>query len=202
MSNKVRCLKCKGQKEYSGIGGIMKSCEPCGASGYVEKVNVSVAQVEKEEEIVHIEPVSVSAVEAFESMGVPAEIIAEALTIVPEIVQVPAAVVVPEIDEFTQAVIDEPRLDPIAWQEKYKHVTRLFGMTITGHFGELVSKVERAAIRANYASNQVIGERTVDLSVSQDAVSRGDNEYTAYQAQEKKLIAENAANEKKKKASK
>ncbi len=197
MSNKVRCLKCRGQKEYAGMGGIMKDCEVCNGTGKVEPVKLEI--VENKKEIEHVEPVkeelkveTVSAAEAFASMGVPAEVVKEAMANPPLIVSQGEILPLnaPVIDEFMQAVLDEPRMDPISWQAKYKHVSRLFGVDITGHFGELVTKVERAAIRANYASTQVIAERTVDLSVSQDSVSNSDPEYAAFTAQEKKLKAE------------
>lgn len=166
------------------MGGIMKDCPSCDATGKVEvialkqapsvdAVNISAKPVDKQEENVHVTE-TVGAAEAFESMDIPKEVVAQ---VVPK----------PEIDEFMQAVLDEPRMKPEDWMAKYKHIPRLFGMTMTGHFGELTTKVQRAAIRANYAQAQVMGERIVDLGAAQDTAIRNDAEYKAYQAQEKKL---------------
>ncbi len=129
----------------------------------------------------------VSAAQAFESMGVPKSVIKEVIT--QDLSEATDAFPAP-IDELMVAILDEPRMDPLEWAAKYRHVDRLFGKTIDGRFDELCTKVQRAAMRANYATGQVIADRVVNLSASQDAVSKSDPEFVTYQAKEKKLMAE------------
>lgn len=192
--SKIKCLKCKGLGEYAGMGGIMRECGTCDGTGKIER--------DMPERVTE----TVSATEAFVSMGIPLgvvnQVIAPAVenTVSPGLIKetiaiegikqdnkpAPVARQEPAIDEVMQAVIDEPRMEALAWKNKYRHVKGLFAKSIiTGQYEELITKVQRAAMRANYASNQVIAERVVDMGALQDATVINSPEYKAYAAQEK-----------------
>lgn len=191
---KIRCQKCRGQKEFAGIGGIMKRCDMCNATGLVEQVVKKAPEVVK---VNHIEEAleKVSAAEVVASAAIdnsPKQTLpkrkSRARAKVVEPVAVVAEVAAPVIDEFTQAILDEPKMTPEAWQAKYRHIDRLFGIDKTGSFGALVSHAQRAAIRANYAATQYRAPRTVDLQAAQDSAVATDLEYAAYVANEKRMI--------------
>lgn len=199
---KVRCSKCRGQKKYVGIGGITKDCIECDGTGTVEqempKLVREIASPEPEPEPEpQPEPVKQAPPKKRPSRAKSAKSAAvKAPDVKPEVK--PGPIFPGYDDEFMRAILDEPKMDPLAWAAKYKHVDRLFGMTITGHFGELTTKVQRAGIRESYAMKTPMAPRVVDLSASQDAATKGDSEYASYQAKEKKALEE----QKKKKAGK
>ena len=188
------------------MGGILKDCEACDGTGKVdhiadasEMVDVIESVGEEYDRILdavnHVDHIEdplykvelVSSAKAFESMGIPKAVVQEVIT--KDLSEASDAFPAP-VDEFMVAILDEPRMDPLEWAAKYRHVDRLFGKTIDGRFDELCTKVQRAAMRANYAGDQVIADRIVNMSAGQDAASKSDPEYKAYQAREKKLMAE------------
>lgn len=156
-TNTVRCQACRGQKEAPGLGGIVKKCRACDGAGQVE---IAVVTSAPSNAVV----TTISTDEAVKTVGrkrKPKNKEPETVDMFP--------VIAPGIDEFTQAILDEPRLDPLTWKAKYKHIPRLFGINpMTQMFDELISKVERANIRATYASAQPKIARKVDMTKSQD----------------------------------
>ena len=185
-ANMIRCTKCLGQKGYYGIGGLYRDCDVCDKTGKIE--------APKRLEAIPEEPVTqtVSVSEAFASMGIPAAIIAEAAAteaVDKALAQSQANFKKKEetkVDELMQAVLDEPRMTPEMWKAKYQHVERLFGRSIiTGCMEEMISKVQRAQMRANHAMQTPMAPRTVDLGKAQDMAVQSDPEYKAYVAQEK-----------------
>ena len=198
-TEKIRCGRCRGQKEYAGMGGIMKECEVCDGTGKVAIVDMSVNDIDKGEEIVSVEhseeeldmveSVTDSDIGDVKVSDVTVTLVTEAQAS-EQIDNQPKQTLPlkqPELDELMQAVLAEPGMKPEDWARKYAHVDRLFGMTITGHHGELVTKVQRAEMRATYASQQPKADRQVDLKVAQDMASKTDPDYAVYQAEEKKL---------------
>jgi hypothetical protein len=182
--DKTRCLKCRGQGEYAGIGGIMKNCIACDGKGKIEVIKDSPKETLPKKKVKEVE--AVSAPEAFESMGIPASVINEVIT--KDLSEDSNNFPKPELDELTQAILDEPRMEAMAWAKKWCHVKQLFAMSpITGRYEELITKVQRAGMRATFAQGQEIAPRVVDLSKAQDSTIKSDPEYKAYQAQEKKL---------------
>lgn len=195
-ANMVRCTKCLGQKEYFGIGGIVKSCDTCNATGKVEAPKR--LETIPEETVTPVTDI-ISAAEAFKSMGIPDAIIAEAAAteaVDKALAQSQANFKKEEtkVDELMQAVLDEPRMTPEMWKAKYQHVERLFGRSIiTGCMEEMISKVQRAQMRANHAMQTPMAPRKVDLGRAQDMAVQSDPEYKAYVAQEK-MRTEKAVN--------
>ena len=180
-TNTTRCTACRGQKEFAGLGGIMKKCHHCDGKGSVSAIvatstesNAIVADMAAaatDEVISAIKRKRPSRAKAKEPETVDM-FIAEAIassSIDSDGKAGRTVIVAPVVDEFTQAVLDEPRMDPLTWQAKYKHINRLFGINpLTQKFDELVSKVQRAEIRAQHAAAQPKIKRTVDMTKSQD----------------------------------
>lgn len=196
-TNSIRCITCRGLKELAGIGGIMKTCWVCDGKGRIEKVieqlepsvvttsEVTSAPVgetlakPKRKSKTKIKDEEVETADMFIAEAK----ISEAIDSGPKEA---LSNFMPEIDEFTKAILDEVRMDPIGWQLKYKHIPRLFGINpMTQKFDELVSKVQRAAIRANYAINQPKIARTVNLNKMQDGTVEADSDYLAFKSKEK-----------------
>lgn len=188
----VRCGRCRGQGQVAGMGGIMGDCSECNGVGKVSKA------IETQDFVVaseRIESVQVSAVDIIEK---PVDEMSE---VVHEKVKSPkkkktklgkslGAYKEPEIlDDITRACLEEPSMDPLAWKHKYQNVEGLFAKSfITGQQEELITKVQRASIRASYAMQRPIAPRTVDMGKSQDIASKNDSEYKAYKVKEKELI--------------
>ena len=179
----ARCLTCKGLGKVSGMGGLQRDCKVCDGVGkvedkkpgdvlddvyksldakYVDAVDTPVKPVEETPEIVH--EVKKKEVEAVETL-----------------------------DEITKACIEEPRMDPISWKNKYQHVEGLFCKSIiTGQMDEVISKVERAAIRTSYAMQTPAAPRKVNLNKAQDNAGKADPDYIAYQNKEKARLKKEA----------
>ncbi len=204
----VRCPKCKGQKQYAGMGGIFKDCEPCDGAGKVEliklkpapvvdSIDMLIEPVVKTEEIVHI-PEVVSVAEAFESMGVPAAVIAEVREIDPVDLDIPALEIVITkdvepfpiqemvMDRMMEAVLAEPTMTTEEWRAKYPDIAEVSDIR------------QRHSMRIVYAQSKPIAPRAVDLSKSQDDIAEADPEYAAFQANEKRLIEREEAKNKNK----
>ncbi len=178
----VRCMSCKGLGHVNGMGGIQRDCKVCDGVGKIEKVasvDISAKPVEKEPEIVHIAEAELSVAIDEESKK--------------QVLPKKKEVELETLDPITQACIEEPRMDPIAWQNKFQNVQGLFAKSmITGQIEACVSKVQRAGIRASYAAQQPMAARTVDLNKAQDAASRTDADYIAYKNQEKARLKKEA----------
>ncbi len=187
---KVSCPSCKGRGIFAGMGGIEKSCAACDGSGRVLKgaqepkpaVEKKKASKSKAKEI---ETVTVT--EAFESMGVPIEVVQEAAAIKEPIFSGYS-------DEFMEAILDEVAMEAMAWKKKYSHVTELFQFSpITRQLEETISKVARNGIREAYALSKPRPPRQIDLQKYQDQVAESDAQYLSYKAHEKaKLEAKRA----------
>lgn len=196
-NNTVVCWRCRGQKECAGIGGIVKKCTKCNGKGRIEQpvvamhnkvvqgvIDTTVEAVAIPTPLAEIKAEikatpkrkSRAKAKAVEPVGEP-----ETADMFPE----PAKPAVPTVDDFTQAILDEPRMDPIAWEAKYKHISRLFGINpMTQKFDCLVTQVQRAAIRANYAANQPRVARKVNVKKAQDMVAESDADYLEYKHRE------------------
>lgn len=213
MTNKVRCQRCRGQKKYAGIGGVMKDCEVCDSTGFIERELKIVPQPVVQESVQVPEGASVVEDESAASDTAVADEKDQDLSDVAElsatsdlgvaqgekVVYVPVApmqvgTILPGYDdEFMRAILAEPTMDAIKWAAAYKHVTQLFGINpMTKKWDELLSKVQRASIREMYAMSKPIKERRVDLGSQQDDAVKGDPEYKKYQANEKKREADAA----------
>ncbi len=216
MTTKVRCAKCRGQKEYAGIGAIMKPCEPCGATGLVEqiklkpveKIDISSERVEKEEENVHI-PEGTTEVCSLEDIfpGVSkameeattkmAEVITKDLSESSEDFPKPTVTVKkkePEIKQpifngYSDAMMEALIAESLMDSEEWKRkYPHVAGMGVR----------ERQSIMAMYAQSKPTAPRQVDLGKAQDGAVKGDPEYAAFQAKEKQLLAKQAEDNKKK----
>ncbi len=209
MSNDlVRCPRCRGQKQYAGMGGIFKDCESCDATGkvelirlkptaIVESVDTFIEPVAIVEEIVHT-PEAVSIEEAFESMGVPAAVITEMNDIEPIELDIPALEIVITkevepfpvqemvIDRMMEAVLAEPTMTTEEWRAKYPDIAEVSDIR------------QRHSMRIVYAQSKPIAPRAVDLSKSQDDIAKADPEYAAFQVNEKRLIEREEAKNKNK----
>jgi len=80
-------------------------------------------------------------------------------------------------DELMRAVLDEPNMTTENWRLKYT------GVSIA------TSVRERHSIREMYAQSQLVVDRKVNLSASQDAAIEDDADYKKFVADEKKLVA-------------
>lgn len=170
-TNTVRCDKCKGQKEFAGIGGIMKPCHNCDGKG---RISVPVA-TSAESNAVVMDIASKATNEVVRAIKRKRPSRAKSKVLAPETKDMfqdtctIAEIFAPPIDPVMVAVLDEPRMDPFKWQMKYKDVPGLFGRDMaTGGIAELITKVQRAAMRADYANAQPKIARKVDMLKSQD----------------------------------
>ena len=201
--SKIRCGTCRGQKRLVGIGGIEKDCVTCDGTGQVNapKLVVSVAPVAPvtviEAEVIAT-PVTVTPVtkgkrksrakpKAMDIAGVSVTQASKSDAIFVELAPLePEPIFPPYEDEFMRAILEELTMDPFAWADKYKHVTSLFGISkITNQPCELITKVQRANIRTDYAYSKPISPRTDAMKASQEAVAEKDGAYQNYVAQEK-----------------
>jgi len=145
----VNCFKCKGQKKYTGIGGIERDCEVCDANGRVKKITLKPAAAVAEVE--HVAPVASVASDKSIFAGYD--------------------------DELMRAVLAEPNMTTENWRLKYTAVSIA------------TSVRERHSIREMYAQSQIVVDRKVNLSASQDAAIEDDADYKKFVADEKKLVA-------------
>lgn len=188
---KVSCQSCRGRGVFAGIGGIEKECNGCGGSGRVlkEAVATDVASSESTEASKSKQAApkksrskkveSIPASQAFEEMGVPADVIEAAI-------QPKAPIFSGYTDEFMEAIFDEVRMESMAWRQKYSHVKELFEFSpITRQLEEKITKVARAGIREAYALQQPRAPRTIDMQAYQDQVAESDVQYLSYKAHEK-----------------
>lgn len=182
----ARCLACKGLGKVNGMGGLQRDCKACDGVGKVESkpivdsVDILEKPVDKTPEIVHVEMAASAAIDEQSSKQT--------------LPKKKEAAVVETLDEITLACIEEQRMDPIAWKQKYQHVEGLFAKSmITGQMEEIISKVERAAIRTSYAMQTPAAPRIVDLNKAQDAAGKSDPDYIAYQNKEKARLKKEAS---------
>ena len=198
-TNTIVCFACRGQKEAPGMGGIIKKCEKCSGKGRVERP-AAVLQVAKPAEPIERVAQTADMESVFETKAKPkrksrakvkaVEVDTETKDMFQDTVSLAQIVTgeaakMPAVDEFTKAILDEPRMTPDEWQAKYKHIARLFGINpMTQKFDCLVTQVQRAAIRANYAATQPRVARKVNVKKAQDVVAESDAEYIAYQHQQ------------------
>jgi len=198
----IRCHRCRGQKEYAGIGGIVKKCEVCDGKGTVEKIalkavkNSDIEDVKKSDtkpsvktkrKAVKAEVETVSLKDVLSEVGVPDEVTEEMFPEDAEITMVTAApgpIFAGYDDEFMRAILAEPSMTTEAWRDKYGLIAG--GMDIR----------QRHEIRVMYAASKPIAPRSVDLGKAQDMTAMSSPEYKAYAQQEKmrteKLEAANA----------
>jgi hypothetical protein len=197
MSNSsTRCAKCKGQKKYAGLGGIFKDCEVCNATGKVDIETKAKKPKEavKKEEIRAPKIESISAEEMFKELGVPDDVIDASLGKSKAAYKEP---IFPGYsDELITAILDEPRMEALAWENKYKHVKELFGINVlTQKPDQLMTKVQRAGVRAAYGAHvaQMNAPRAVDLSFAQNEAAKTDALHIAFEQREKSRIEKEAA---------
>jgi len=193
----VRCYKCRGLKQVAAIGGIVKDCWICDATGKVEIEEAPILEVIQSKMTPEDAPVLVpldvvladaqlrqvtADLEVKLDSGVSSE--AQPTVIQNEtVVDTPPnyAVQLGVSEELLGAVLDEPRMKPDEWRMKYKGVAGLLGPNGTD---EIMTKVERASLRERYALMQPIAPRKVNLGASQDAAVNTDVEYLKFKAQE------------------
>lgn len=184
---KIRCIKCRGQKSYAGIGGIYKKCEKCSGTGTIESEVVILPTVQIEETIEPIVKQKKSKQRKLEPIteDLPFEEKEEVAQVLD--VTVEKKPIFPGYDdELMLAILDEPRMQALDWAKKYAHVKGLFCISpITGLQDELITKVQRASIRSMYGQRQTIAPRKVDLQRAQNEASKTDAEYAAFAMQER-----------------
>ncbi len=209
-TNTVKCMTCRGNKELAGMGGIIKECWNCKGKGRVPEPKVETSTVTNavvldiaakatDEIISAVKAKNKRKSRAKAKEPVTADMFQDTCTlaaIFPDMNLMEAAASIaidkgakqtlpPKVDPLMQAILDEPRMTPEQWQAKYKHVERLFGINpVTNKFDELISKVQRAAMRADYAAQQPKVKRKVDVNASQDAAAEGDANYIAFRNKE------------------
>jgi hypothetical protein len=175
------CMTCRGNKELPGMGGIIKTCWNCKGKGRIPVVKAETSTIDH---AVILNMAAQSTDEVVSAIKAKPKRKSRAKTKEPETVDMFTTYV----DPLMQAVLDEPRMKPDEWQRKYKDVPGLFGKDIaTGATCEAVSKVERAAMRANYAANQPKVKRKVDVSAAQDLAAEGDANYRAFKEKQETL---------------
>lgn len=195
----VLCHTCRGLKEASGMGGIMKTCWTCKGKGRIVPP-ISTTQFASDESLKK----AVNA-QTMECVATVADIALDATDEVAGSIKTknkrksrakvkePQTIDMfpePTVDALMQAILDEPRMTPEVWQATYKNVPRLFGINpVTGQFDEMISKVQRAAMRADYAAAQPRVKRKVNVSAAQDAAAEGDVYYAAFKEKEAQLNA-------------
>lgn len=179
-ANKVICQRCRGRKNISAMGGLTKECPGCLGVGKVDAPKVLAAPTMSNEPI--------ATVDMFEGKqefctleeifpGVTEGVKAQEIEPKKKEQEKPKQLWPGLDDDFVLAILDEPRMDPMAWAAKYKHVTRLFGANmVTGQHGELMSKVQRNTMRLMFAQSQVAAPRKVDIMSGMDAIGEADPE--------------------------
>ena len=191
----IRCYRCKGLKKYQGIGGIMKDCDACNATGKIyllgkDKFVASVIPaIEPEMETKKkrksptkskpLEPISEELFDNVHSL----EEVSPGITEVKknETPLIRNETPKPVYTDFEIALLDEMRMDPIEWRKKYSYVKELF--VVKGDkIDEVVSKVNRMLAREVIARRQVAAPRKVSLSAMQDSSVIDDASVIAFAA--------------------
>lgn len=194
-ANKVICQRCRGRKSISAMGGLTKECPGCLGVGKVEAPKVMAVPTMSNEPIANADMFPVDSVDiskkhvdkielcSLEDIfpGVTEGVKAQEIEPKKKEQEKPKQLWPGLDDDFVLAILDEPRMDPMAWAAKYKHVSRLFGAhMVTGQHGELMSKVQRNTMRLMFAQSQIAAPRKVDIMSGMDAIADKDPEYQRY----------------------
>jgi hypothetical protein len=208
----IRCFKCRGQKEYAGIGGIVKKCEACDGKGTVEKIVLKAVGDIKNPEIVDIkvsdndkpevktkrkakkpEVETVSLAEVLQEAGVPEAVTQEMF---PEDKWVHTSGLAVEmaasnaIDNQGKQTMSGPIFSGYD-DEFMRAILAEPSMTTEewrAKYGLIAGGMDirqRHEIRVMYAASKPIAPRSVDLKAAQDMTVAGDPEYKNYVQQEK-----------------
>lgn len=167
-ANTVRCHTCRGLKELSGMGGIVKKCWTCDGKGRIAApvealattssltAPIAVQLIEEPEKPLKRKPKS-KAVEPVTEDMFPVEIENKKK----------------EIDPMMEAVLAEPHMSTEEWKVKYAHIAAI------------TSVRDRHGMRVVYAQQKPTAPRKVDLGAMQDAGISQDKDYIAFENKEK-----------------
>lgn len=196
-AQKIRCSKCRGQKQYAGIGGVMKDCGVCNATGLVDYVELKVVKVEVVindatpnspvvEPIVEAAPKKKKAKKKVAAEGDKCPETADMATVSAEFVPPQPAPVAQKQesgvkepifpgypDELMEAVLAEPTMNSEDWRKAYPAIADSSDVRT------------RHGIRVMYAQSRVSAPRKVNLGAAQDSAIKGDPEVAAFEAKEK-----------------
>ncbi len=168
-----------------GMGGININCRICKGEGVIV---VEPSELYKIVEAIPeaVEPVKAAPVEVVEpvkkiKIDVPVEAMVETLPL--DLSPIVTDIFPGYSNDMMQALFDENKMDAIKWRQKYKGIKELFKVS-GALIDEVVSKVERNAIRELYARSKPVAPRVVDTLGMQDAGVGADKDYSKYKAQE------------------
>lgn len=172
-TNKITCYKCRGLKIMATMGGLTKSCTVCDETGMIARTSSNIKPVELD---VSNPPRVKKPKKAATARGRGKSKVFQGVVenfsladIFPGIESVKQPMLAGYSDQLIVALLEEPRCDPLKWRQQYQDVKELFNV-INNEITEVMSKVERAAIREIYARSIPISPRKVDIMKMQEMV--------------------------------